>query len=197
MGVGRILKVEWTLGEPKSLKGWIGTTGGTHRSVTECIVMTQAHDAHIYVKSKRLKHTLSLDTLIKRRKKQYVNLREWNWITEIIWTSTRRPVFRVCDHARLKPTYSVTEISSVECWNIVCSKFINCTFLGANNKGTDQTAWMCRLVCAFDVQAHAATSDFLSTRSIRMITSTPWLKDHQIMKLIRCHYNFPMLSHLG
>ena len=31
----------------------------------------------IYVKSKRLKHTLSLDTLIIRRKKQYVNLREY------------------------------------------------------------------------------------------------------------------------
>ena len=38
-------------------------------SVTECIVITQAHDAHIYVKSKRLKHTLLLDTLIIRRKK--------------------------------------------------------------------------------------------------------------------------------
>ena len=47
-------------------------------SVTECIVITQAHDAHtcIYVKSKCLKHTLLLDTLIIRRKKQYVNLRE-------------------------------------------------------------------------------------------------------------------------
>ena len=89
--------------------------------------------------------------IIRRKKKQYVNLREWNWITEIIWTSTRRPVFRVSDHARLKPTYSVTEISSVECWNIACSKFIIYTFLGANNKGADQTAQMCRPVCAFDV----------------------------------------------
>ena len=50
--------------------------GGTRVSVTECIVISQAHDTNIYVKSKRLKHTLSLDTLIIIRKKQYVNLRE-------------------------------------------------------------------------------------------------------------------------
>ena len=43
--------------------------GGTPISVTECIVNTQAHDAYIYVKSKRLKHTLSLYMLIIRRKK--------------------------------------------------------------------------------------------------------------------------------
>ena len=61
----------------------------------------------IYVKSTRFKHTLSLDMLISRRKKQIVNLRGHR----IIWTSTRRPVFGVSDHARLKPTYSVTEIS--------------------------------------------------------------------------------------
>ena len=35
---------------------------------------------------------------------------------------------------------------------IACSKFINYTFLGAKTKGADQTAWMCRLVCAFDVR---------------------------------------------
>ena len=46
-----------------------GTRILTRISITECIVITQAHDAHIYVKSKRLKHTLSLDTLIIRRKK--------------------------------------------------------------------------------------------------------------------------------
>ena len=31
----------------------------------------------------------------------------------------------------------------------MCSKFINYTFKRANNKGTDQTAQMCKLVCAF------------------------------------------------
>ena len=58
----------------------------------------------IYVKSTRFKHTLSLDMLIRS-----VNLRDHR----IIWTSTRRPVFVVSDYARLKQTYSVTEIS----WN--------------------------------------------------------------------------------
>ena len=33
--------------------------------------------------------------------------------------------------------------------NFACSKFINYIFKKANNKGTDQTAWMCRLVSAF------------------------------------------------
>ena len=28
-------------------------------------------------------------------------------------------------------------------------KFIHCTFLRVNNNGTDQTAWMSWLVCAF------------------------------------------------
>ena len=58
----------------------------------------------------------------------------------------RRPVFRVSDHERLKPTYSVTEISQN------ADKVINYTLLGANNKGADQTARMCRLVCAYDVR---------------------------------------------
>ena len=54
----------------------MGTTGGTRISVTEFIVITQAHDAHIYVKSKRLKHTLLLDMLILRRKKQICQFEE-------------------------------------------------------------------------------------------------------------------------
>ena len=48
----------------------------------------------IYVKSKRLKQTLSLDMLIIRRKKQYVNFSEWNWIIEIIWTSSGFPTMQ-------------------------------------------------------------------------------------------------------
>ena len=36
--------------------------------------------------------------------------------------------------------------------NITCSKFSNYTLLGANNKGAEQTARICRLVCAFDVR---------------------------------------------
>ena len=45
----------------------------------------------------------------------------------------------------------------LERWNFACSKFINYTFLGANNKGTDQTARMCRLVLAFDVRMQLRT----------------------------------------
>ena len=43
--------------------------------------------------------------LIRRRKKQIVHLREIKLDHRIIWTSTRRPVFRVSDHTRLKPIY--------------------------------------------------------------------------------------------
>ena len=46
-----------------------------------------------------------------------------------------------------------TQLQSLSrCRNIACSKFINYTLLGANNKDADQTARMCRLVCAFDVR---------------------------------------------
>ena len=55
--------------------------------------------------------------------------------------------------------------------NFACSKFFNYTFKGANNKGTDQTARMCRLVCAFNLRMQLqCTSGFLSTRPISMIT---------------------------
>ena len=37
------------------------------------------------------------------------------------------------------PTMQGSNQPTLECWNIVCSKFINYTFLGANNKGADQT----------------------------------------------------------
>ena len=33
----------------------------------------------------------------------------------------------------------------------MCGKFICDTFQKANNKGADQSAWVCRLVCAFVV----------------------------------------------
>ena len=53
----------------------------------------------------------------------------------------------------------------------LCSKFINYTFLGANNKGADQAARMCRLV------SHTVTSGFLSYDNVH--------QDHPIMKLIK------------
>ena len=49
-------------------KSWAELEQQAGLVITECVVITQAHDAHIYVKSKRLKHTLSLDTLIIRGK---------------------------------------------------------------------------------------------------------------------------------
>ena len=56
------------MGEPKSLGlNWNNRWDSyIHNGIQ--IVITQAHDAHIYVKSKRLKHTLSLDTLIIEEK---------------------------------------------------------------------------------------------------------------------------------
>ena len=63
----------------------------------------------------------------------------------------RKPVFRVYDQVRLKPACSATEasqtleISDIETRDIILPR-------QANNKGADQTAQMCRLICAFVVR---------------------------------------------
>ena len=62
----------------------------------------------MYVKSKRVARHVNY-----KGKKRIVNLREMildhrNYLDLEL---TRKPVFRLSDHARLKPTYSVTEIS--------------------------------------------------------------------------------------
>ena len=35
----------------------------------------------------------------------------------------------------------------LENWNLACSKLRNGSFQNVNNKGADQTVWMCRLAC--------------------------------------------------
>ena len=69
----KILKVEWTLGEPKGLGlNWNNRRDSYIRNGMHCNY--KAHGAHIYVMSKRLKHTLSLDTLIIRRRKNNMSI---------------------------------------------------------------------------------------------------------------------------
>ena len=60
----------------------------------------------------------------------------------------RKPVFGICDQDRFKPVYPATE-KSYNDENIVCGKSSYSTFPIANNKSTEQTARMRRLVCAF------------------------------------------------
>ena len=58
--------------------------------------------------------------------------------------NARKPVFRVSEKARLKPVSSAIETS----WNSdILPETRYDTFQKANNKGTDQTAWMPSLVC--------------------------------------------------
>ena len=68
-----------------------------------------------------------------------------------------KPVFRVSDKVRFKPA---------------CSKLRYGTFQNTNNKGTDQTARMCRLVCACVVHKPPKTG-FLVSRPISSRTSCP------------------------
>ena len=63
----------------------------------------------------------------------------------------RKPVFKVCDHVRLKPACAGTETSwGLEILAIGSRGYY--TIQAANNKGADQTAWMCRLICVFVVR---------------------------------------------
>ena len=58
---------------------------------------------------------------------------------------------RQCNQERLKPACSVTEVSySLEILGI--ANYMCCTIKAANNKGTDQTVRMRRLICAFVVR---------------------------------------------
>ena len=115
--------------------------------------------------------------LFRRRKN--VNLREMKLAhINYLGLNARRPVFGVYDHARLKPTCSVTE-------SFVCSKFINYTYKRENNKGTDQTARMCRRVCAFNLRMQPrqvfSRNSLISMITVIIIIAlffnvfTPWL----------------------
>ena len=73
----------------------------------------------------------------------------------------RIPVFQV----RLKPVCSATEIGqNIETWHE--ASFFYCTFHRKNNKGTDYTARMYMLVCAFVVRLQQ--NQIFSRRSPRM-----------------------------
>ena len=110
----RILKVDWTLGEPKSLGlNWNNRRDSYIRNGMHCTFNHTGSRCSYICKVKTFGTYFVARHVNYKKKKKHVNLGERNLITEIIWTSTRRPVFRVSDHARLKPTYSVTEISSV------------------------------------------------------------------------------------
>ena len=52
----------------------------------------------------------------------------------------------------------------LENWNFTCSKFTYDTFHKANNKGADQTAQMCRLVCSCVVRKPLTTGFLVSRR---------------------------------
>ena len=65
----------------------------------------------IYVKSKRLKQTLSLDTLNIRRNKTICQFEGMKLDRRNYLDLNEKTCLRGSDHARLKPTYSVTEIS--------------------------------------------------------------------------------------
>ena len=61
----------------------------------------------------------------------------------------KKPVFG------LRPGKTQTRLLSyrglLESWYFGLSKYIYCTISAVNNKGTDQTACMCRLICLFVV----------------------------------------------
>ena len=83
---------------------------------------------------------------------------------------TRKPVFGVCDQLRLKPACSADEtswgleISAIASRGIILSRQ-QTTIQAANNKGTDQTARMRRLICTFVVRIWHKTG-FLMMRLI-------------------------------
>ena len=62
---------------------------------------------------------------------------------------TRKPVSGVCNQVKLKPACTATEASrglKFQMWKLEVLYY-----LGSENKGADQTVWMCRLICAFVV----------------------------------------------
>ena len=67
--------------------------------------------------------------------------------------NARRPVFGV--YEGLQDSTQPAQLQRVHVarkLKFECSKFINYTFKRANNKGTDQTARMGRLVCALNLR---------------------------------------------
>ena len=75
----------------------------------------------------------------------------------------RKPVFRVCDQLRLKLACSADEASKdLEILPTVSKDIILSRQRTANNKGTDQTARMHRLICGFVVHIWQKTG-FLMT----------------------------------
>ena len=76
-----------------------------------------------------------------------------------------KTVFGVSVKEELKPASSATETSwNIKIW-LVASVRMYDTFKSENNKGSDQTGGMCRLVCAFVVCKTKKTS-FLTSRPI-------------------------------
>ena len=69
----------------------------------------------------------------------------------------------------LRQSETQTNLHSYRDWlenrNFACSKLRYGAFPKANNKGADQTAQMCRLVCIFFVRKTPKT-DFLAQRAI-------------------------------
>ena len=67
-------------------------------------------------------------------------------------------------------------------------KRVDCTFQQVNNKGADQTVWIRRQACAFDVRMHQ--SGFLASSPILISPSVhPVLKSHARgpLKAIKAH----------
>ena len=85
--------------------------------------------------------------------------------TYIIWPRREKTCLRDFCQSEFQ-TGLLSYRDYLENWNLICTKFITyATFQKANNKGADQTARMCRLVCACVVRKPPKTS-ILETRSI-------------------------------
>ena len=68
-------------------------------------------------------------------------------LPELVWASSRENLSSRGFRQSEFHTSLLSYIDYLENWNFTCSKFSYDTFQKANNKGADQTAWMCRLVC--------------------------------------------------
>ena len=83
---------------------------------------------------------------------------------EYIGFDTRKPAFGVFDWVRLNPAFSATETSkNIKIWHIATSTI---KLYRVNNKGADQTAQMCRLVCAFVVRMQQVRFSYLEVNII-------------------------------
>ena len=72
----------------------------------------------------------------------------------------RKPVFEVCDQGR--PNWPAQSQKLAEVLKFWMLKLEILYYLGSENKGPDQTAWMCRLICGFIV--HIWQKQVLSSR---------------------------------